>query len=166
MEQVKNEALEALAACLYEGQSSDGHRIMREAIAPIVMGRLAKHGFTIAPIAQPVADEKLREAVEYWEPHATEGSNDYIQWKVIKAALAELAELRAERKWRPIETAPRDGKIIIGFAVMDTDTGIWQQRLISWNQYHEEPHWVDWPKWSAQPTHWMSLPAPPATGGV
>jgi hypothetical protein len=60
-------------------------------------------------------------------------------------------------EWQPIETAPKDGTLILGVK-FDTDGQPWLaafEWIIAgiWDAYQWE---VDW-----EPTHWMPLPAPP-----
>lgn len=90
--------------------------------AAMISKSLADQGFTIAPIAKPVADEKLREAVLQFKSSLNNmnvKADWFESWKTIEAALAELAELRAEHedckkayellfmsqpRWKPIDT--------------------------------------------------------------
>lgn len=77
-------------------------------------------------------------------------------------------------EWKPIETAPKDGRIIIGWSAgWESPTAIqWVPELSYQND--DGPVFVpgDW-DWngtiqcppSHDPTHWMPLPAPPATPG-
>ncbi len=125
---------------------------------------------------EPLTDERLREAVAvlsdfnnwrrdeigyrsedgYNGPNPTELGNaidaviDYLL--EFEAALAELSELRKASQWRPIESAPRDGTVIIvhgGVAYWNPAFQCWfscmAQRPIQWKL-----------------THWMPLPPPPA----
>lgn len=71
-----------------------------------------------------------------------------------------------EREWRPIETAPKDGHILLAFPLRGVIRGIWRS-----DQDAKKPR----PYWSHdcerifgvnatrndQPTHWMPLPDPP-----
>lgn len=111
MTEVSKEAVEALAEGLAEitnVQCYDDDGVFKTPEEAKLLLSLAlisfinERGYTIAPIAQPVSDEKLREAVEYWEPHANEGSNDWHYWNTIKDAITELAERRAAQTWQPI----------------------------------------------------------------
>jgi hypothetical protein len=66
-------------------------------------------------------------------------------------------------EWQPIETAPRDGTLILGaeknwrgellVAEMAWEDGEWQLTL----QWGDETN-------EAAPTHWMPRPAPPNAG--
>ena len=67
-------------------------------------------------------------------------------------------------EWQPIETAPQDGRRIIGCYVPDGDAAVvrWKAGHGDWHgywnldvcgSYAEDGEW--WP------THWMPLPEPP-----
>jgi hypothetical protein len=58
--------------------------------------------------------------------------------------------------WEPIETAPRDGTLILVCRAGDKD---WPLRCRRW----QDSHWRGWDAEDA--THWMPLPAPPAQPG-
>ena len=73
-----------------------------------------------------------------------------------KKLQAEIERLRAERAWRPIETAPKDGTEIWGWNGHDMETIIWAGDPPGWlSTLTDNQFW--------QPTHWQSLPEPPAT---
>lgn len=102
MTEVKNEALEALeTACekyLYGKAACKEIRTDSHVMADIIAYELRKEGYRIAPIAQPVADEKLREAVLQFKSSLNNmnvKADWFESWKTIEAALAELAALRA-----------------------------------------------------------------------
>lgn len=70
----------------------------------------------------------------------------------------------SEMKWRPIETAPRDGTSFIGISSYTLDANdnpiLWQVSYVgdgSFGQFQSvhdgEPFW--------DLTHWMPLPPPP-----
>lgn len=65
--------------------------------------------------------------------------------------------------WRLVSDEREHGRIIIGYAIVDTATGNWNQHLMSWNKYDNK--WAGWPEHMAQPTHWQPLPKPPKDGG-
>ena len=74
-------------------------------------------------------------------------------------AICDFALSALDREWRPIETAPKDGKVVICMRADD--------RSLPWGAYWRT--YFDGSKgWSnesgdeTRPTHWMPLPAPPA----
>lgn len=89
--------------------------------------------------------------------------NEFNQRASDRDRLKErIAELEAERKWRPIETAPRDGALILGMRYsVDTDGEIsnWVAPI-----FFEDGSWVH--AWEecyekmprSTPTLWMPLP--------
>lgn len=71
----------------------------------------------------------------------------------------------AESGWQPIETAPRDGTwVILHTAAGGVQPGYWGPTYFGYN-----PAWVQYAHRSeaeeiiGEPTHWMPLPAPPAS---
>lgn len=81
-----------------------------------------------------------------------------------EAALKLQADLREVITWQPIDTAPKHGKLIIGFAITDTETGNWKMRIMSHmkNYAGDKSEWNGWGDSWIPPTHWMPLPKPPA----
>ena len=86
--------------------------------------------------------------------------------KKIRLLEAELTTLKAENEWQPIETAPKDEFVLLagpsGYTTIETvfTTG----RMCS--DYHAG-RWIDHANddltdWGFNPTHWMTLPKPPA----
>lgn len=59
-------------------------------------------------------------------------------------------------KWQPIDTAPKDGTIVMG---CDYDYGVYQ---IYKMKLDKDYGWID-PNWDGgyRPTHWMPLPPTP-----
>lgn len=72
-------------------------------------------------------------------------------------AAAAIAAEREARSWQPIKTAPRDESQILTWRYRTAANGYWYQTSF-WSP--ELKRFVGWPV-SVQPTHWMSLPAPP-----
>jgi hypothetical protein len=84
---------------------------------------------------------------------------------VIKRTDIQLAALsKADMGWQDIETAPKDGTLILAFDPDDVP----QQVVVKW---HADGHWEGWlyaddvlcdvmPE-GAAPTHWMPLLASP-----
>jgi hypothetical protein len=54
--------------------------------------------------------------------------------------------------WRPIETAPRDGTLILMIKDGNHMIGYW---------LNDPPMWIEWCVGQVNPTHWMPLPPPP-----
>lgn len=98
---------------------------------------------------------------------SVEGSPDDMLRHAYEEALDLSVYLRAEwerRQWQPIETAPRDGRLILAW---ERGTRIaWWGEVDSSNTHgwasgelaHDEAWWHD----ECQPTLWMPLPKPPA----
>jgi hypothetical protein len=98
------------------------------------------------------------------------------------AALQWAASQQAAEGWKPIETAPKDGRtILLGYF---NSHGKWRTMRGQWiskeyiDEYWEDPEgveagWFETPVeaedppncWPTDPTHWHHLPAPPATQG-
>lgn len=68
---------------------------------------------------------------------------------------AEAAEARASR-WQPIETAPKDGMVLV--AGQWSDDGSWWRNIGHAHCGVITGEWDD----LTEPTHWMPLPEPPA----
>jgi hypothetical protein len=64
--------------------------------------------------------------------------------------------------WMPIETAPKDGARFLTFH--DRLDGDFNVAMAWWSGDRLEGHGWSYASWN-MPTHWMPLPAPPATGG-
>lgn len=67
-------------------------------------------------------------------------------------------------EWQPIETAPKDGTVILLSDSIETTCGYWGAPV---SVFKRPDQWLSyWPmKKSAigsLPTHWMPLPCPPA----
>lgn len=75
---------------------------------------------------------------------------------------AECERLRAEREWRPIETAPKAQEILVYCTRMrEIGTAKWME---NWGRWGDT--WVisgfNQP-WASIPSHWMPLPQVPAS---
>lgn len=86
---------------------------------------------------------------------------DNYALRIVIAAAKEQATLLG---WLPIDSAPKNGTLILGFAVVDSQTGNWRMRIMSHDSYAEVGMRNNWRGWGDNwvgPTHWMPLPAPP-----
>jgi hypothetical protein len=114
-------------------------------------------------LAEIVSD--LRNGIEQhhrWQDHRFTNALGYI---------VDQQRRRAVEVWQPIESAPRDGRIIIGWSAGWTSpTAIqWVDELKYQGEYGEVCEPADW-DWngtiqcppSHNPTHWMPLPPPPS----
>lgn len=66
-----------------------------------------------------------------------------------------------EDEWRPIESAPKDGTVIL--AIVPNPAGGFWWMLAEWDRHGRETwscYWDGDPP-RDQPTHWRSLPTPP-----
>lgn len=79
------------------------------------------------------------------------------------------------KAWEPIESAPRDGTRVILFTKWlgdklcpdpfdEVQVGYWDDGNQTHDVWHREPGWVT--EFIGTPTHWIPLPAPPATKGA
>jgi len=125
--------------------------------------------------AEAISDAELRKieqdaraAAECWAvpPRAGIWGNGTVQSLVarLRRAEAEIADLKAERAWRPIETARNAGHrrflcwnsrygIRIGTVVDRADHDDWLSYMDAWGGSS---------KGGVRATHWLPLPAPPA----
>ena len=67
-----------------------------------------------------------------------------------------------ESQWKPIETAPNDGRHILLFWNGEQEIGWYNQIKGKWDSWEDvcgcpAAHEEDYP----DPTHWMPLPTPP-----
>jgi hypothetical protein len=79
---------------------------------------------------------------------------------ILAEAAARIRELEAQREWRPIETAPRDGtrflgadaggRVFVTYSDQEPDDGKHWAANAGWRQ-----PFADWP---AYPVEWMPMP--------
>lgn len=93
---------------------------------------------------------------------------------VYRIHLASILDYAEARRWRPIESAPRDGSAFLGYGVHDHDAPLGASRevkagdhwwgIILWDIWRGAPKFVfskdGAATWSA-PTYWRPLPPPP-----
>ena len=112
--------------------------------------------------AHEVARQWLEHGAEYMStgPHETPVLTDGLV-RLVAAAIASAVE--AERAWRDMDSAPKDGTEVLLFAHGDIDyTAVGQ-----WSDNTELPGTVAgwfWP-FAIRPTSWQPLPPPPRKGG-
>lgn len=108
------------------------------------------------------------------------GNEDTVDWEGFNEVEAQLRALLSAQGdgWRPIETAPKDGRTLLLGCF--NKNGKWRTMRGQWMsedyiaEYWEDPEGVnagwyedaveaeDIPNcWPIDPTHWMPLPAPP-----
>ena len=79
---------------------------------------------------------------------------------------AEIARLREQTQWRPIETAPKDGSLILGWdnKVM-RGKGAACVMLWARNEHTQKHEWMNFSNAYRvdNPRYWMPLPQPPQT---
>lgn len=105
------------------------------------------------------AREISRSIVGYWLRNSrTPGESD--MWRITEAALRSLADqLDAATKWRPIETAPRDGtSVLLWDKTYDSVVQArWDERYGKWLGDHDDLE-GELESWL---TCWLPLPPPP-----
>ena len=82
----------------------------------------------------------------------------YKDLGICPEAADRIEELEAKLAWQPIETAPKDGTEIIVGASLPWHG--WRCDMVAWDK--NRTMWWDNNGLPYQPTHWMSLPAPPS----
>ena len=86
---------------------------------------------------------------------------DSTERNLMAEAAATIRELASP--WQPIETAPKDGRTILGWDRLAT-------RAYTMRWGHSVSIYVLREWWgeggAERPTHWMPLPKPPAAGGA
>lgn len=101
------------------------------------------------------------------------------------ADLSRLLDYVEAMRWRPIESAPKDGAVLLAFSPEDTGSGettppvciaYWDAYYAPGGRGHRDEEVVPWVAihagqtvdllYSGKPTHWMPLPPPPVKGGA
>lgn len=77
----------------------------------------------------------------------------------LEHAYELIQEMEAEREWRPIETAPKDGSYVLLF-IEKTTAQVFSGR---WDNHPDCKCWVagGYMRRQTKPTHWMPLPETP-----
>src|SRR6185369_14959711 len=103
-------------------------------------------------------------------PTEREGhTNTCVSLRELIASLA--SRVRAERGWRSMDSAPKDGTIVLLGAVgKPTVIGHWEIETGEVLIAADKPYWhpFDHSRWDYEsewfePTHWQPLPPPPET---
>ena len=67
--------------------------------------------------------------------------------------------IRTQSSWQPIETAPKDGSIILGWEPRATK---WKIKFMAFHYQANGGYWTNaLNTGSVEATHWMPLPEPP-----
>jgi hypothetical protein len=86
-----------------------------------------------------------------------------VHGTLVDAILAALPELAGGSEWRPIETAPKDGSDVLLYCRCQHDGRAYApDRNVGW--WEPAAGWWHARDGLIEPTHWMPLPAPPASG--
>jgi hypothetical protein len=92
--------------------------------------------------------------------------------KPVAAATSGACEIKENppllwtESWRPIESAPKDGTVILGAGFPygpPVRTMEWSNGQYLGRSKGYEQTWTDRPGSPCQPTHWMPLPPPPGS---
>lgn len=103
--------------------------------------------------------------------------------EMIYNAASEIARLKQQFSWQPIETAPRDGSPVLMAALGIENTG-WMRGVVRWGcrAHCLSSRWHDCSEtkpecnmtwlgtlghaYGVPITHWMPLPEPPQSNGI
>lgn len=140
---------------------------LREAVEKVSRARIAAVGSSVTYSVMEGAGKNAIAANEYISVCAVE--MDTIL-PALQAALAERDTLRAASQWQPIETAPKDGKILLGVWEGDWNNPKQQFRVYEATIYKTGPSWAMKGNYRTEEggaykiAGWMPLPpAPEAT---
>ena len=112
--------------------------------------------------AEAVAEE-INDAMSNWMASKDDKRTGLqVIAATIRPHLSKAAELRAamgagEDGWRPIETAPKDGRSVLVVSSHGHYVAMWAD---DWWHVDDNKH-GPFPLRGASPTHWMTLPAAP-----
>ena len=98
--------------------------------------------------------ELTRERIEKWR-----GAFQYEFCASAETdAICDLALAALDRKWRPIETAPKDGTVVFGINATNRE---WPCSMVFRRTFDGTKEWADVCGDSLTPTHYIPLPEPP-----
>jgi hypothetical protein len=107
-----------------------------------------------------MSEPKLYSNLDVWKAlHFGENDSGWVKWDDYAALKAQLDRLTT---WQPIETAPRDGTVILGCQGWCIEVTAYHKGT---QPYHRKEAWVvanddEGYAQDFKPTHWMPLPNP------
>jgi hypothetical protein len=102
--------------------------------------------------------EALEKAIRYCDGNANSAGHGKYERDLLKKALATLDRVIEGDGWLPIESAPRDGTLMLCY--LPYNGGFITQTY--WHVDGREGVWFD-ESGEICPTHWRPLPTPPGT---
>ena len=114
-------------------------------------------------IGMPIVDDKEGKLCEYRDYVKLKAENARLQAEVER--LNELAQdpYRLSRGWQPMETAPKDGTLVLCWDEFKECDFMWYGIIQQWNEPKDILGWMYVAtNTECHPTHWMPLPKPPA----
>lgn len=117
---------------------------------------LTKRLLAFADMYAPCGDNELIVA-----PDARQGLADVLREAAAALATA-LQSISGAEGWQPIESAPKDGTLLIGFV---PNSALYEVIFI--RRWPDDDFWMhdmanEAVAMDVEPTHWMPLPPPPA----
>jgi len=118
-----------------------------------------RQAFGTIPMMRKEPSAKQAAQLAKLRERTTKLSIDYIVALDEKGkALAELAKLRAEAEWRPIESAPRDGtKVLVALHEFNDPANLY----VSCFAAFENGSWIEGGEPIYQPDYFFAIPSPP-----
>lgn len=121
----------------------------------------AKLGFQIEMVAHGLSGAQTADSLQTAIDYATAAREDLmILCERVKALanLTEQDEAPPLDEWQPIETAPKDGTLVL---IFDEKVDVYMASWINQSGLHPKPGWIDAEGDPCEPTHWKPLPQPP-----
>lgn len=143
----------------YRNQASEALRAIKNAgyVVNVAVGSLFQSAEPTDP--QPTNNDLQHDiAVALKNRHQLGGCENNFHY-LAEAALKAIedAGYSIEQGWQPIETAPKDGTLILALGPITSATVMWEPAHQCWASADNWP-WEDF-----EPTHWRPLPEPPAS---